>query len=132
MKHTLLFTVRIGVAAASIAAQILMVSPASAARASLSEIRQWSIDNEWVTETNGGFGDVYPYDSTLFYYTLPSRSQASALHPYFRNNYYQYYHDVPPPSGYEAPMTWQEARSCGNYSFKRPNRVTPYGYQCKK
>jgi len=82
-----------------------------------------------------GCGDVQLTStgaSGTFYYTLPSRSKSSALHPYFRNTYYQYYHELPPPPGAIMPLTWREAYDCGNYSFMRPNRVMPYGFKCQK
>ena len=132
MKHSLLFTIRIGTAAAVVAAQMFAITPALAARPDLTDIYQWRIDNEWLTTSQGGFGNAYPYDSGTFYYTLPSRSKSSALHPYFRNTYYQYYHELPPPPGAIMPLTWREAYDCGNYSFMRPNRVMPYGFKCQK
>ncbi|MDD5751652.1 MAG: hypothetical protein PHS73_04000 [Candidatus Peribacteraceae bacterium] len=132
MQHSLLFKLRLGAAVASIAVQAFIVTPAFAARPEFSDVYKWRIDNQWLTQSQGGFGDAYSYDTGLFYYTLPSRSQASALHPYFRSTYYQYYHDLPPPPSYQSPVTWQEARDCGNYSYMRPNRVTPYGYRCTK
>lgn len=93
---------------------------------------RWDWDIDWLKQT-GGFRDDYPYDPSLFYYTLPSRARSFALHPYTRDQYYQYYHDVPPPPGYEdSQVTRQEAYSCGNYSFMRIDRVPPYGYRCQK
>jgi hypothetical protein len=131
MTHSPLFRLRIGVAAAAVAVQFLVVCPVHAARADISELQQWQMDNAWLQQTNGGFAHDYPYDAGLFYSTLPSRSKSFALHSFTRNTYYKYYHILPPPSGYEPQMTPQTAHDCGNYSFMRPNNVPPYGYKCQ-
>ena len=88
-------------------------------------------DTDWLQQTHGGFINTYPYDSSTFYQTLPSNAKSFALHPYTRNTYYQYYHDVPAPPGYESPMSNQDISSCSNYTFKRAAMVPPFGYRCQ-
>jgi len=131
MTNSLSSTLRIGVAAAMVAAQFLVAVPVYATRTDISELHQWQMDDAWLRQTNGGFAYDYPFDSQLFYYTLPSHSKSFALHSFTRNSYYKYYHTFPPPAGYEPQMTPQEAHDCGNYSFLRPNNVPPYGYRCQ-
>ncbi|MDD4628021.1 MAG: hypothetical protein PHE68_01345 [Candidatus Peribacteraceae bacterium] len=130
MTNPLPLAFRIGAAAAAVAAQFFVVMPVHAAHIDISELQEWQRDNAWLRQSNGGFASDYPYDAGLFYYTLPSRSRSFALHSYTRNNYYKYYHTLPPPQGYKPQMTPQEAHDCGNYSFMRPNNVPPYGYKC--
>ena len=89
----------------------------------------WDID--WLKQTNGGFADEYFYDPTLFYYTLPSRARSFALHSYHRQNYYKTFRSLPPPPNYAPQPTPQELAACGNYTFSRPDRVPPYGYECR-
>ncbi len=103
----------------------------SAAHAEITD-EQRDQDYQWLDET-GGWLDAYPYDATLFYYTLPSYAKAFSLHPFHRNSYYRYYHTELPAEGTEPAGTDRiRARSCGNYSFFRPNsRIAPYGYQCQ-
>ncbi|MBU1910847.1 hypothetical protein KKG16_00365, partial [Patescibacteria group bacterium] len=88
--------------------------------------------------------DPYRY-SKEYFYLHPDRAKSFALHPYFRNEYYN------------APVDPQQARyslnrlsdvkyaeenayipqpswigTCDNYSFSRPNyRIPPYRYMCK-
>jgi len=89
-------------------------------------------DIEWLKQTNGGFASDYFYDPTMFYYTLPSRAKSFALHSYTRQSYYKTFHNLPPPPNYQPVPTPQQLAACGNYTFSRPDRVPPFGYQCQK
>lgn len=88
----------------------------------------WDID--WLKQTNGGFANNYFYDPTMFYYTLPSRARSFALHSYHRQNYYKTFRSFPPPPNYTPQPTPRELTTCGNYTFSRPDRVPPFGYEC--
>lgn len=89
----------------------------------------WDID--WLQQSGGGFVSDYFYDPTLFYYTLPSRAKSFALHSYHRQNYYKTFHRFPAPANYEPTLTPQDLSSCSNYTFSRPDRVPPFGYECR-
>jgi hypothetical protein len=116
-----------GVSVLTFLISLLTAFPAEA----LSSRYRWDWDIEWLRETQGGFADEYLYDPSLFYYTLPSRARSFALHPYHRQNYYKTYHIFPPPPDYEQQLTPQELAACGNYTFSRPDRVPPFGYECR-
>lgn len=116
------------ISAITAAISIGMALPAHAAS---SRYRvDWDID--WLQQTNGGFANEYFYDPTMFYYTLPSRAKSFALHSYTRQSYYKTFHAFPPPPNYEPQPTPQELSACGNYTFSRPDRVPPYGYECTR
>jgi len=87
--------------------------------------------------------DPYRYGKNYFY-LHPDRSQTHALHPYYRDSYYD------PPVDLEharysllrregvqyaeefayRPQRYSLA-DCDNYSYSRPNyRIPPYGYFC--
>ena len=120
---------RFGSAVAITVTLALTLFSATPAGASSDQYR-WDWDNAWLRETNGGFIEEYPFDPGIFYHTLPSRSRSFALHSYNRNRYYQYFHDLPPPQGYEKQPTVRELHDCRQYSFSRPNGIPPYGYKC--
>lgn len=88
-------------------------------------------DAEWLRQTGGGFAYEYFYDPTSFYSTLPSRARSFALHSYHRQSYYKTYHGLPPPPGYTPPPTPRQLAACDNYTFERPDRVPPFGYECR-
>lgn len=114
-------------AGAILVSSLLSATPAQA----ISSNYRYDWDYEWLQQTNGGFSNDYFYDPTLFYYTLPSRAKSFALHSYHRSQYYKTYHPFPPPVDYEREPTPRELAACGNYTFSRPDRVPPFGYQCQ-
>jgi hypothetical protein len=106
---------------------LLSVLPAEASSTNY----RYDWDIEWLQQTNGGFVNDYFYDPTAFYYSLPSRAKSFALHSYHRQSYYKTFHRFPAPANYEPTLTPQDLSSCSNYTFSRPDRVPPFGYQCQ-
>lgn len=113
---------------ASAIAVLSLLSAVPAMASSPNYRTDWDI--QWLRQTNGGFAHDYFYDPTLFYYTLPSRAKSFALHSYHRQNYYKTYHPFLPPADYQLEPTPQDLAACGNYTFSRPDRVPPFGYEC--
>ena len=113
-------------ASAILVSSLLSATPVSAT----SPNYRYDWDYEWLQQTNGGFSSDYFYDPTMFYYTLPSRAKSFALHSYHRQNYYKTYHAFPAPANYQSEPTPQQLSACGNYTFTRPDRVPPFGYEC--
>lgn len=119
---------RLFVTAVAAASMLLGAVPAEAA--SRNYRIDWDI--QWLKQTNGGFADDYFYDPTMFYYTLPSRAKSFALHSYHRQNYYKTFHAYPPSSDYQPEPSPQQLATCNNYTFSRPDRVPPFGYECQR
>ena len=84
--------------------------------------------------------------SKYYFYTHPDRSQTHALHPYYRERYYESPLNADAirySRSYRSDIryTFEDAyvpqshnlSTCYNYSYGRANyRVPPYGYRCVK
>jgi len=128
MSHTSTRLLTGTLSVVTLLSSLLLAVPASASSSNY----RYDWDIEWLKQTNGGFANDYFYDPTMFYYTLPSRAKSFALHSYHRQNYYKTFRNLPPPPNYQPTPTPQQLSQCGNYTFSRPGRVPPYGYECQK